>query len=157
MRVYRSTLAALLAVGCSTGTDVVPNAPARSGDIEPAPAEATKPAERRSTATPAAGIGVVVGAVRRVGDEVQIEVELDRPFPPAASARPTLQVGDEVVRRSRAGAGGRIDRLIFTMPAEQYERMPKDEEVIVRSGPWSNETVDPKSRLSDFNVIEGQP
>lgn len=98
---------------------------------------------------------VELRTVRSRGDEVQVEVALDRPLPPMALARPELQVGDEIVRRSRSGADGRVDRLIFTMPAAQFERMPKDREMIVRAGVLDNSAAHSKPTLSDVAVIGG--
>ncbi len=105
--------------------------------------------------TAASRMEVELRAVRSLGDEVQVEVALDRPLPPMALARPELQVGDEIVRRSRSGADGRVDRLIFTMPAAQFERMPKDRAMIVRAGVLDNSAAQSKPTLSDVAVIGG--
>ncbi|MBL8941887.1 MAG: hypothetical protein JNK45_02015 [Myxococcales bacterium] len=105
--------------------------------------------------TAASRMEVELRAVRSRGDEVQVEVALDRPLPPMALARPELQVGDEIVRRSRSGADGRVDRLIFTMPAAQFERMPKDRAMIVRAGVLDNSAAQSKPTLSDVAVIGG--
>lgn len=120
------------------------------------------PAERTAAAhvDPPASLSrmhVVLQSVRSLGDEVQVEVALDRPLPPMASARPELQIGDEVVRRSRSGADGRVDRLIFTMPADQFARMPKDDAIVVRAGVFDNTAAPLRPTLSDVAVIGGAP
>lgn len=96
-------------------------------------------------------------AVRQVGDTVEIEVELDRPLSHGSFSRPTLQVGDEVVSRSRAGEGGRVDRLVFTVAADQYARMPVGAGIIVRAGLASNEDSPNKPRLADNPLREEAP
>ncbi len=86
-------------------------------------------------------------------------MSLDRPLPPLASMRPALHVGDEIARRSRAGEGGRLDRLVFTVDAEQFERMPLDAGLILRAGVTSNEDAATKPTLADVSITElgGQP
>jgi hypothetical protein len=104
---------------------------------------------RPAAVTTRASLQVTLAEVRVVGENVEIEVALSRPLPPTSGRPPMLVVGEEVVTRSRAGAGGRADRLVFTMPAAQYERMPDDAEVIVRAGLLSNEAEAIKPRLSE--------
>lgn len=118
-------------------------------------AERTQTAPATPLPAAASRMEVELRTVRSLGDEVQVEVALDRPLPPMAHARPELQVGDEIVRRSRSGADGRVDRLIFTMPAAQFERMPKDRALIVRAGLLDNTSAQSKPTLSDVAVIGG--
>lgn len=98
-----------------------------------------------------------VVAVRRIGDTVEIEVELDRPLSHGGLSRPTLQVGDETATRSRAGEGGRADRLVFTVASDQYERMPKGADIIVRAGLASNEDAATKPKLADAPLQGDRP
>jgi hypothetical protein len=65
---------------------------------------------------------VRLAALHDRGATVEIELELGRPLPPTNASRPTLHVGDEVVRKSRHPEG-RLDRLVFLVPREQFDRM----------------------------------
>lgn len=65
---------------------------------------------------------VRLAALHDRGDTVEIELTLGRPLPPTNASRPTLHVGDEVVRKSRHPEG-RLDRLTFLVPREQFDRM----------------------------------
>ena len=124
--------------------------------VSPAPAP---PAPEADAAPNRSSMAVELQAVRRDGAVVEIEVALDRPLPPLGSVRPSLQVGDEITQRSRAGADGRLDRLVFLLDAEQLERMPADGELMIRAGVLSNETAQTRPRLSDVEVtiVGGAP
>jgi hypothetical protein len=154
---YSRVLLAMYGVATIVACDSaeVPTAPREPQRQDAAPRGRTEARTAAGLPTTASQIGVELRAVRTLGDEVQVEVAFDRPIPPTGHTRPELQVGDEVVRRSRAGAGGRLDRLVFTMPAAQFERMPKDRAMVVRAGVLTNESVESKPRLSDVAVIGG--
>jgi hypothetical protein len=62
-------------------------------------------------------------AIRDAGETIEIEIALGRPLPPIDASRPALHVGDEVVRKSRHPQG-RLDRLVFLISREQFDRMP---------------------------------
>lgn len=99
------------------------------------PAEdATPPDERAATTEPSPTpaptkridpkpFAVELAAVRDGGAIVEIELDLGRPLPPTNASRPTLHVGAEVVTKSRHPEG-RLDRLVFLVPREQFDRMP---------------------------------
>lgn len=149
----RSTTSLLLVVviaACDPGDAPPPESPR----VATAPVERTPPVARPASVS---RMEVELRSIRSRGDEIQVEVALDRPLPPMASARPELQVGDEIVRRSRSGADGRVDRLIFTMPADQFARMPKDRAMIVRAGMLDNSSTQTKPTLSDVEMIGGAP
>jgi hypothetical protein len=65
---------------------------------------------------------VRLAALHDRGDTIEIELDLGRPLPPTNASRPTLHVGDEIVRKSRH-PGGRLDRLVFLVPRDQFDRM----------------------------------
>lgn len=94
--------------------------------------------------------------MQRRGDVVEIELALDRPLPPMSGARPQLQVGDEVASHSRAGDGGRLDRLVFTVDAAQFQRMPVDVPIVIKVGPISNMTAALQPRLADVVVTDAE-
>lgn len=135
-----------------------------------APSDVVEPkAETRATAAapsvagdanPArSSLAIDLYEVRRQGATVEIEVALDRPLPPMGSMRPSLRVGGETTQRSLPGTDGRLDRLVFLVDAEQFERMPADGELVVRAGMLSNETALARPRLSDVPVklVGGAP
>jgi hypothetical protein len=113
----------------------------------PAP---SAPASVQPRVTLARDLDVQLSRVARVGDVVVIEVALSQPLPPLSNTRPSLHIGDEVVRRSRAGADGRADRLRFTVPADQFERMSPAEPIVVRAGFMSNERSVSKPTLAEL-------
>lgn len=140
------TCLSIVLVGCDPPAKP-PEAPEREERAsKPEPEPVTLPPP---TVTSRASLRVALTEIRTVGENVEIEVALSRPLPPTSGRPPMLVVGDEVVTRSRAGAGGRADRLVFTLPVTQFERMPKDAEMIVRAGLLSNEADDVKPRLSE--------
>lgn len=160
----RMVLAALFfAAGCDPSTPPPEPPPsARKAEPEPAAEGAARPrtkpsASRTPQAVKAKIMKTEVVAVRRIGDTVEIEVELDRPLSHGGLSRPTLQVGDETATRSRAGEGGRADRLVFTVASDQYERMPKGADIIVRAGLASNEDAATKPKLADAPLQGDRP
>lgn len=148
------------AVGCDGPPPASPEEPAQQAHEARAPglkaspspgaAESTGPAPAPNTA--AARFEVALDRVERRGDTVEIEVVMSRPLPPMSGSRPTLQVGDEVARHSRAGADGRLDRLVFTVEAAQFDRMPTDLPIVVRVGPLSNAGSEIRPRLADVAI-----
>lgn len=133
-------------------TDPATQAPAE--DAAPVKARASSPASgdakpRAPTGPTIVAIDVALVEVRTQGDVVEIEIELPRPLAPGGAMRPSLQIGDEVTQRSRAGRNGRLDRLIFSVPAAQYERMSPTADIVVRAGLFSNEASPAKPRLSE--------
>ncbi len=91
----------------------------RAAKAEPSPA----PTPASSTRIDPRPFAVELAAVRDGGAVVEIELELGRPLPPTNASRPTLHVGAEVVTKSRHPEG-RLDRLVFLVPREQFDRMP---------------------------------
>jgi hypothetical protein len=127
--------------------------PVQAGREAPEAAPQAAPrAPQAAGTTERSMLQVQLRAVRSGASEVEIEVALDRPLPPLASMRPTLQVGDEIVRRSHASADGRLDRLVFVAEPEQFARMPAQAEIVLRAGPWSNEQAPAKPRLADVTI-----
>jgi hypothetical protein len=94
------------------------------GDAEPPDERATQAAApapaKRIDPKPFA---VELAALRDSGAIVEIELTLGRPLPPTNASRPTLHVGTEVVTKSRHPEG-ELDRLVFLVPREQFDRMP---------------------------------
>ena len=132
--------------------DTASSNPAESKVESPAPA--IRVAELEDTpqvaANPAAVlVEITLVAVRSKDDLVEIEVALPKALPSMSAVRPSLQVGGETTVRSRPGPNGRLDRLVFLVPAEQYARMSKDAEMIVRAGLFSNEAASSKPRLRE--------
>ena len=85
--------------------------------VDPKPA--TQPASRIDPKP----FAVRLAALHDRGETVEIELELGRALPPTNASRPTLHVGDEIVLKSRH-PDGRLDRLLFLVPREQFDRMP---------------------------------
>ncbi|MEM6991820.1 MAG: hypothetical protein AAF721_15035 [Myxococcota bacterium] len=137
-------------LACDTPPPVAPAPPEPTAPAEQAKAEEPEPPPDPTTTPPARPtLGVQLHAVRRLAHSVEIEVVLDRALPPMGSIRPSLDIGGEVTRKSRAGRDGRLDHLIFTVEPAQFERMRSDAEIIVRAGPLSNEVAETKPRLSE--------
>ena len=95
-------------------------------------------------------VDVALQRVARVGEVVEVEVALSQPLPPLSNTRPSLHIGDEVVRRSRAGRDGRADRLLFSVPVDQFDRMSTGAPIVVRAGLISNERSASKPTLSEL-------
>jgi hypothetical protein len=131
--------------------------PAGAGAAEPStPISAVAPLPESKPVIPhASPLQVEVPRVRRRGDEVEIEVVLDRPIAPTGRVRPTLEFGETLVRRSRFDVSGRLDRLIFTMPAEQFDRLSPDVEITFRAGFVTNAASPRKPRLADVPITIG--
>jgi hypothetical protein len=100
-----------------------PDDPPRVTASAPPPASASAPPKAASLRADERPFAASVVALRETSDVVEIEIELGRPLPPTNASRPTLHVGDEIVRRHRY-AEGRLDRLVFLVPREQLDRMP---------------------------------
>jgi hypothetical protein len=67
-------------------------------------------------------------SVRRLGSTVEIEVSAKQPFPDRAMP-PILVVGNQAFGRSRNPANGRLDTLIFTLEAVEFDGLPEGAEV----------------------------
>lgn len=67
-------------------------------------------------------------SVRRLGSLVEIEVSAKQPFPDRAMP-PILVVGNQAFGRSRNPANGRLDTLIFTLEALEFDGLPEGAEV----------------------------
>jgi hypothetical protein len=98
------------------------------GDAEPPDERATQAAAPTPAPAPTKRIdpkpfAVELAALRDSGAIVEIELTLGRPLPPTNASRPTLHVGTEVVTKSRHPEG-KLDRLVFLVPREQFDRMP---------------------------------
>lgn len=85
-------------------------------------AEASSPPRATAPRIDPAPYAVRLAALHDRGDTIEIELELGRPLPPTNASRPTLHVGDEIVRKSRHPEG-RLDRLVFLVPRDQFDRM----------------------------------
>ncbi len=133
--------------------DEAPRVEERSGAEPTASPEPTPPVARPRTITAKALRAQLLG-VRRVADVVEIEMQLDEPLAPSSRARPTLTLGSVVVRRSRSGSEGRLDRLVFTLPASQYEALSPDTEVVLSVGLRSNAASESRPRLGDLPIRE---
>ena len=64
---------------------------------------------------------------------VEIEIAADRPLP-VTDSLPTLTVGGQAFRQSRFADRGRTDRLVFTVPAQQFGRLPDGSAAELRIG-----------------------
>jgi hypothetical protein len=67
-------------------------------------------------------------SVRRLGSVVEIEVSAKQPFPQRAMP-PILVVGNQAFGRSRNPANGRLDTLIFTLEALEFDGLAEGAEV----------------------------
>ncbi len=108
--------------------------------------------ERPDSQPPQAGrvpMEVSLVAVRRGAEVVEVEVQLPQALPPTSGLRPSLTIGAETTQRSRIPADGRLDRLVFLVPVEQYARMSQDDALVVRAGLFSNEDAASKPRLQE--------
>jgi hypothetical protein len=83
-------------------------------------------------------------SVRRLGSTVEIEVSAKKPFPDRAMP-PILVVGNQAFGRSRNPANGRLDTLIFTLEAPEFDGLAEGAEV-------SLGYLRPRAR-----VVEGAP
>ena len=72
---------------------------------------------------PAVGAAVAMARTANSAAPVEIEIVADRPLP-VTDALPTLTVGDQQIRQSRFAVAGQTDRIVFTVNAEQFARMP---------------------------------
>ncbi|HET6584180.1 MAG TPA: hypothetical protein VFG69_12045 [Nannocystaceae bacterium] len=122
-----SRLACLLALAVAACDAREPDADAEPPREQPRAVPSAAPAKPASTAAstriePTAFDARVEG-IRDGGDVVEIEIALGRPLPPTNASRPALHVGDEVVHKSRHPQG-RLDRLVFLVAREQFDRMP---------------------------------
>lgn len=138
-------------VAAASACDAASSKPAKAEPPAPAirVAEVDQP-DSTVVANPAAvPMEVSLVAVRTKDDVVEIEVALPQALPSMSGVRPSLEIGGETTNRSRPGPHGRLDRLVFLVPAEQYARMSKDAELIVRAGLFTNETVSAKPRLRE--------
>ena len=99
------------------------------------PTADAEPPQERTAAQPAPGpVGAQpridpqpfdarIDGIRDGGQTIEIEIALGRPLPPTDASRPALHVGDEVVRKSRH-PDGQLDRLVFLVPRDQFDRLP---------------------------------
>lgn len=97
-------------------------------------------------------LSITQAEVRQRGDAFEIEVTLDRRLPTTNSSRPSLRVGDEVVRRS-LHPQGELDRLLFLVTREQFERMPDGATLEVHAPGFLSANVTTSPRLDKTKVV----
>jgi len=105
----------LVLAGCDPrepDADAEPPTEREQSPVDPAPSPRIDPEP----------FAVQLVALHDRGDTVEIELALGRRLPPTNASRPTLHVGDEVVRKSRH-PDGQLDRLVFLVPRDQFDRM----------------------------------
>lgn len=83
---------------------------------------------------------VTLTSLTQRGDQIEIEVALDTRLPPTATSRPTLQLGELTVRRSRR-AQGQLDRLVFFLSADELSRVADGTPLVVRDRGYSSEQM----------------
>ncbi|HKO53272.1 MAG TPA: hypothetical protein VJV79_36430 [Polyangiaceae bacterium] len=125
---WHATLAAALLAGCVTQSESNQESPADY---------ASGPSQSSSQALAAGDLTV---SVRRLGSTVEIEVSAKQPFPDRAMP-PILVVANQAFGRSRNPANGRLDTLIFSLEAREFDGLPEGAEV-------SLGYLHPKARLA---------
>lgn len=111
----------LVLAGCDPrepDADAAPPTERAQSPVDPAPA----PVRAQGPRIDPEPFAVQIVALHDRGDTVEIELALGRRLPPTNASRPTLHVGDEVVRKSRH-PDGELDRLVFLVPRAQFDRM----------------------------------
>lgn len=121
-------------------------------DAAPPRSAPTTPAPARVTTIAAQPLGVVLTAIRKHGDAVEIEVALDRKLPPTGGSRPTLQIGEQTFRRSRR-ADGQLDRLIFYLSAAELDALEDGATMVVRDRAVSSEQLASPPRLDKSKLV----
>jgi hypothetical protein len=117
------------------------------------PGTRPSPAPREPAVAPsAASLGIAVTEIRDRGDIVEIELALDRRVRPTDANRPSLQIGDEVVRASRHPDGA-LDRLVFLVPRAQFDRMADGAVIAVRALGMSSESMGKPPILDKTKVV----
>ena len=118
--------------------------PPRSAPV-PAPTAAITPVSAQSLA-------ITLTAIRKHGDDVEIEVALDRKLPMTGGSRPTLLVGDRAYRRSRR-PDGQLDRLVFLLSAAELDALPDGATLVVRDRGYSSEQMASPPRLDKSKLV----
>lgn len=120
--VVRTGCALFVALACCDAREPAED-PARPDDAErSAEPQPPSPPPAPKTRIDPKPFAVELAEVRDGGAIVEIELSLGRPLPPTNASRPTLHVGAEVVTKSRH-PDGELDRLVFLVPREQFDRM----------------------------------
>jgi hypothetical protein len=113
---------------------------------------AASPASSREHALTPASLDITLVEIRDRGDTMEVELACDRHLPSTDASRPTLQVGDEIVRAS-FHPQGRLDRLVFLVPRAQFDRMPGGAVMTVRVRALSNESMTQAPVLDKTKVV----
>jgi len=131
-----------------------PDADAKAPTVTP-PATAPIATTSKPTAAPpttrAAELEVRVDAIRIAGDDVEIEVTLDRRLPPTGASRPTLHIGDVAIHRSRRPDGA-LDRIVFLVERTVFDTLVDGATLVVRDRAYSSEQMTDPPRLDKSAV-----
>jgi hypothetical protein len=125
-------------------------------DPPPPRSAPTPPVAEAAPAAPvtlrAPSLQVTLTALRRNGDSVEIELALDRKLPMTGASRPTLQIGEHTIRRSRR-PDGQLDRLVFLLSAAELDALEDGAPLVVRDRGVSSEQMTSPPRLDKSKLV----
>jgi hypothetical protein len=128
-------------------------------DAQPPAHEAAKVSDPAPVSSPlsattvrAQPLEITLAAIRRSGQQVEIEVALDRKLPATGSSRPVLHVGELIFRRSRR-AQGQLDRLVFLLSSDELDTLTDGATLIVRDRGFSSEQMASPPKLDKSKVV----
>jgi hypothetical protein len=122
------------------------------------PAEAPASLARSATASaaptarivairPAASAASLKARAAATPGPVEVEIAADRPLP-VTDSLPTLTIGDQQVRQSCFAVAGQTDRIVFTVCADQFARLPEGAPAELRVGATRRMVLGPLAKAA---------